>query len=85
MKRSGSLFQILMPDGSPRGGGYHGTDRPKFWKRASHVKNHLKLSSTHRHTPEEVVRNAGVEGAVVVEYGLVEIKRTPVEDFLSGS
>jgi hypothetical protein len=79
------LYQIQNPDGSFRGEGPYGrSSGPKFWRTPSHVKNHLKLASGHRDSAAEIVDNAGAKGAVVVEYDLVEVARTPVEDFLDG-
>lgn len=86
-KESDRVYRIQRPDGSFRGsghtGGREGGDRKvKVWTSPAHVKNHLKLAGHYSDSPEEIVQKADAQGSVVVEYRLVEVRRTPVESFL---
>jgi hypothetical protein len=56
----------------------------KTWDSPGKVKAHLKLAATYEDEPSEIVRKAGAEGNVVIEYELVERRRIPVEEFLNG-
>jgi hypothetical protein len=93
---SDRVFRIQRPDGSYRGAGMGGTGtkerhghqvrvgpKAKVWDSAAKVKNHLKLNSDHRDSVDDIVRKAGAEGSEVVEYELVERRRTPVKEFLA--
>lgn len=81
---SDRVFRIQRPDGSFRGAGPQGkSSAHKVWHSPAHVKTHLKLASSFRDSPEEMARRAGADGDVVIEYELREVRRIPVEEFLS--
>lgn len=58
----------------------------KTWMKRGHVKNHFKQQSLYNcetHTPIYLYQEYP-EDAEVVEYALVEVKRTPVRKFVEG-
>lgn len=58
----------------------------KFWMEAGHLKNHFKQRIRYNfetHAPVYLYQEYP-EGAEVVEYALVEVKRTPVRKFVEG-
>lgn len=86
-KPENRVFRIQRPDGSfrgsgPAGGRGTGERKAKIWSEPAHVKTHLKLAGSHRDTMQEMIRKAGAEGSVVIEYELVERRRIPVEEFM---
>ena len=61
-------------------------DKGKTWMKKSHLKNHFKQHNTYNfetHTPIYLYQEYP-EDAEVVEYALVEVKRTPVKKFVEG-
>ena len=90
------VYRVQNPDGTWRGegcegGAKEGQRKVKTWNKPGHLKNHLKMAgslgggSSYRHTPKALVEHAGLTGAEVVEYELVEVRRIPVEEFLRGN
>ena len=75
-------------DGAYSNGGLYPffSDNGKFWMKASHLKNHFKQVSfidCQTKTPVYLYREYPYD-AEVVEYALVEVKRTPVRKFVEG-
>jgi len=56
----------------------------KIWMKASHLKNHFKQSTGYNHETKQSISlyKEYPYDAEVVEYALVEVKRTPVCEFL---
>ncbi len=58
----------------------------KIWMKASHLKNHFKQSIGYNHETKQSIPlyKEYPYDAEVVEYALVEVKRTPVKKFVEG-
>ena len=58
----------------------------KIWMKASHLKNHFKQSIGYNHETKQSIPlyKEYPYDAEVVEYALVEVKRTPVRKFMEG-
>jgi len=58
----------------------------KIWMKASHLKNHFKQSTGYNHETKQSIPlyKEYPYDAEVVEYALMEVKRTPVRKFVEG-
>lgn len=61
-------------------------NKGKIWMKASHLKNHFKQSMGYNHETKQSIPlyKEYPYDAEVVEYALVEVKRTPVRKFVEG-
>lgn len=61
-------------------------NKGKIWMKASHLKNHFKQSIGYNHETKQSIPlyKEYPYDAEVVEYALVEVKRTPVKKFVEG-
>ncbi len=61
-------------------------NKGKIWMKASHLKNHFKQSIGYNHETKQSIPlyKEYPYDAEVVEYALVEVKRTPVRKFVEG-
>ena len=61
-------------------------NKGKIWMKASHLKNHFKQSMGYNHKTKQSISlyKEYPYDAEVVEYALVEVKRTPVKKFVEG-
>ncbi len=80
-----SVFRVER-DGLQSSGGLNPLfdTKGKIWKKASHLKNHFKQISLYNCDTPIYLYQEYPEDAVVVEYALVEVKRTPVRKFVEG-
>jgi len=64
----------------------HFDNKGKIWMKASHLKNHFKQSIGYNHETKQSIPlyKEYPYDAEVVEYALVEVKRTPVRKFVEG-
>ena len=61
-------------------------NKGKIWMKASHLKNHFKQSMGYNHKTKQSIPlyKEYPYDAEVVEYALVEVKRTPIRKFVEG-
>ena len=75
-------------DGAYSNGGLYPffSDNGKLWMKASHLKKHFKQSIGYNHETKQSIPlyKEYPYDAEVVEYALVEVKRTPVKKFVEG-
>jgi len=64
----------------------HFDNKGKIWMKASHLKNHFKQIIGYNHETKQSIPlyKEYPYDAEVVEYALVEVKRTPVRKFVEG-
>ena len=82
-----TVFRVEKDGAYSKGGLYPlFSDNGKLWMEAGHLKNHFKQRTGYNsetHTPIYLYQEYP-EDAEVVEYALVEVKRTPVKKFVEG-
>jgi hypothetical protein len=82
-----TVFRVEKDGAYSKGGLYLlFSDKGKLWMEAGHLKNHFKQRTGYNsetHAPVYLYQEYP-EGAEVVEYALVEVKRTPVRKFVEG-
>lgn len=80
------LFRILMPDGKYASGGdhypMHTSKEGKVWRLASHLKNHFNQFFSGRYSDRLKDIQDVYDGAVVIEYEMVETRRVPVKEWV---
>ena len=82
-----TVFRVEKDGAYSKGGLYPlFSDNGKLWMETGHLKNHFKQRTGYNcetHTPIYLYQEYP-EDAEVVEYALVEVKRTPVRKFVEG-
>lgn len=82
-----TVFRVEKDGAYSKGGLYPlFSDNGKLWMEAGHLKNHFKQRTGYNsetHAPIYLYQEYP-EDAEVVEYALVEVKRTPVRKFVEG-
>jgi len=82
-----TVFRVEKNGAYSKGGLYLLFDnKGKIWMKASHLKNHFKQSMGYNHETKQSIPlyKEYPYDAEVVEYALVEVKRTPVRKFVEG-